>query len=76
MTPGYTKLLIHDIVVPPTEAALYATAVDVFMMALFGARKRTQANLEAVINAAGLKLEKVWSAPEYRESVLEIVKVD
>lgn len=71
MKTGYTRLLIHDIVVPPTGAPPYTTAIDLFMMALFGARERTRANWKDIIRAVGLKLEKVWSAPGYRESLME-----
>ena len=76
MTPGYTKLLIHDIVVPPTKAPPYTTGIDLTMMALFGARERTQVDWEALVRTANLKLEKVWSGLEYRESLLEVVRVD
>lgn len=58
MKPGYAKLLIHDIVVRPIGAPAYMTAIDLFIMALFGARERTQANWEGIIRAAGWKLEK------------------
>lgn len=76
MTPGYTKLLIHDIVIPPTNAQPYCTGIDLIMMSFFDARERTQSNWEALVKGAGLKLEKVWSAPGYQDSVLEVVRED
>lgn len=74
MTPGYTKMLIHDIVVPPTKAPPYTTGIDLTMMALFGARERTQADWVALLKAADLKLEKVWSGEGYNECLLEVVR--
>lgn len=76
MKPGYTKLLIHDIVVPPTKAPPYTTGIDLTMMALFGARERTEADWDALLKAADLQLEKVWSGPGYRESLLEVVRAE
>lgn len=74
MKPGYTKLLIHDVVIPPTNATPLATGMDLTMMSLFGAKERTLADFRSLIEAADLELENVWSGPAYRDSLLEIVR--
>jgi len=74
MKPGYTKILIHDIIIPATGAYAADTRMDLIMMALFGARERTSAGWESLIKGAGLKIEKTWSAKGYQGSILEVVR--
>lgn len=76
MKPGYTKVLIHDIVVPPTNAEPHTTGIDLTMMSLFGARERTLGDWKRLIESADLKFENVYSKPGYRESLIEIVRAE
>ena len=73
MRPGYTRLLIHEKIIPPTGAMPEATAVDLCMMSLFGAKERTHADWRRLIESAGLKLNGVWPGQGIPESVLECV---
>lgn len=43
MKKGYSKLLIHDMVLPSTGASLVQAVMDVEMMGIVGAKERTQA---------------------------------
>lgn len=69
MKPGYSKLLINDMVLPSKGATRYATQSDINMMSLFTASERSAADWERLLGLAGLKIVKIW--PGVPESVIE-----
>ncbi|KAM0261377.1 hypothetical protein ACHAQJ_002228 [Trichoderma viride] len=70
MKPGYSKVLINDIVLPAMGASCYQTALDCFMLQLSG-KERTEAVWEKVINEAGMKVVKIWPDGRGYESLIE-----
>ncbi|KAM0304946.1 hypothetical protein ACHAO8_011337 [Botrytis cinerea] len=72
MTPGYSKVIINDWIVPAQGASKFMTAQDFNMMAIGGGMERTQALHEEYLGAAGLKISGIWKADdEISESVIE-----
>ncbi|KAF4773873.1 O-methyltransferase [Colletotrichum scovillei] len=71
MTPGYSKLLINENVIPSIGADWQATALDMMMMTLFSSRERTEEQWRKLLEPAGLKIVKIWSAGEGVESLIE-----
>ncbi|RYP84206.1 hypothetical protein DL769_001229 [Monosporascus sp. CRB-8-3] len=71
MTPGYSKLLINENVIPARGAYWESTALDVLMMLFFTSKERTEQDWRALLGAAGLKICKIWSAGEGVESLIE-----
>ncbi|KAE8350678.1 O-methyltransferase-domain-containing protein [Aspergillus coremiiformis] len=71
MVKGYSKLLIYDIVLPPTRASLSQTTMDVQMMSLLAASERTQEAWETLLSQAGLKILRFWPDPQEYEMVIE-----
>lgn len=73
MKQGHSKLLINEIVMPPTGADWQATALDVVMMSLFASKERTLSDWHKLLEAPeiGLKIMKVWSAKHSQESLIE-----
>ena len=69
MKPGYSKLVINDIVIPETGATRFQTQSDMTMLAFLGAMERTEAQWRKLIEEAGLKVNGVWVGPA--ESVIE-----
>lgn len=53
MRPGYSKLLIADMVIPPKGASLQQTVMDVHMMVLLSALERTQAHWAELLTKGG-----------------------
>ena len=70
MKPGYSKILINDVVLPDKGVGWYATASDFGMLSLFSAMERAEAQWRSLIDRAGLKIIKIW--PGNPESVIEI----
>lgn len=58
MKPGYSKVLINDIVIPAIGTSCYQAAMDCLMMH-FSAGERTEADWRRVVKDAGLELVKI-----------------
>ncbi|KAL8988647.1 MAG: hypothetical protein Q9177_002309 [Variospora cf. flavescens] len=73
MAPGYSKMLINDIVMPRRGASSFATTQDLLMMSLFSSLERTEQQWRDLLQAAGLKILRIWSTQGAVESIIEAV---
>ena len=71
LKPGYSKLLIHDHVVPEKSAHPHATAYDLTMMVLVAGQERTETEWRALLQSAGYKIVQVWRSPLAAQAILE-----
>ncbi|KAJ5082209.1 hypothetical protein N7532_011252 [Penicillium argentinense] len=71
MTEGYSKLLIYDIVLPPTGASISQSTMDVNMMSLLSASERTQEAWESLLTDSGFKIVNFWPDPQQYEMIIE-----
>ncbi|KAI0386350.1 putative O-methyltransferase [Hypomontagnella monticulosa] len=71
MKRGYSKLLICDMVIPPTGATMYQTLLDVNMMACLSACERTEAMWQKLMSEAGFKIVKMSRDNRGHEAVIE-----
>ena len=72
MERGYSKILIHEVVVASKDAHPFATASDLHMMLVVSGLERSESRWKEVIEKAGLRLTKIWSNPDGGESILEV----
>lgn len=74
MKSGYSKILIHELIVPEVRARLWVSMQDINMMALCGVAERTEETWRRLIQLAGLSIEKVYLATDMvSESIIEAV---
>ncbi|KAJ5782046.1 O-methyltransferase family 2 [Penicillium paradoxum] len=72
MKPGYSRLLINEIVVPSVDAHWETTGLDMMMLTLFSSEERTSpAWYDLIERRVGLKIVKIWSAGKGVESLIE-----
>ncbi len=71
MTKGYSKLLICDVVLPPTGATVTQASMDVGMMMFLSASERTKATWIDLLSQAGYKVTKWWPDPRGYETLIE-----
>lgn len=64
MKPGYSKLLLHEMIIPEEGAATFFAMLDMTMMAFNSGMERTEKQWEALLNRAGFKVIKFWPPPE------------
>lgn len=64
MKPGYSKLLIHDVVLPRKASHWEHTAEDMLMMTTLAALERTEQQWHDLLenSGLGLKIVKIWSS--------------
>jgi hypothetical protein len=72
LTPGYSRVLLNEIVLSEEHPTLAATSMDMMMLAHFAVRERTEADWKAVVEKAGLTFVKIYSFPGVAESVIEV----
>ena len=75
MKPGYSKILIFDVVIPSTGAYWEATAGDVLMMTQLSALERNEDQWHELIEGAGLglKIGRFWRCGQADvENVIEV----
>ncbi|KAF7531033.1 hypothetical protein G7054_g9279 [Neopestalotiopsis clavispora] len=72
MTPGYSRLLINENVIPQNRGAHWEmTALDMVMLTLFSSRERTEDDWHALLEANGLRIVKIWQGAKSCESLIE-----
>ncbi|KAG4220086.1 hypothetical protein PC116_g31435 [Phytophthora cactorum] len=71
MRPGYSRLLINEIVVPRQNASWPITSMDQLMLVLAAIQERTEAHLTELLKKAGFKIIKIYSYESGQESLVE-----
>lgn len=74
MTPGYSKVLIHEWILPDTGAPLYPSLLDINMLALFAGMERTETQWRELLGSVGLEIVKIWSIDKNTEGLIEAVR--
>ncbi|KAI4592694.1 hypothetical protein KJ359_010596 [Pestalotiopsis sp. 9143b] len=64
MKPGYSKLLLHEMIIPEEGAATFFAMLDMTMMAFNSGMERTEKQWEALLDQAGFKVIRFWPPPE------------
>lgn len=71
MKPGYSKVLINENVIPDMDADWQTTSLDLIMMTMFASQERTEHQWQALVESAGLKIVKIFTAEKGVESLIE-----
>ncbi|MCJ1397526.1 hypothetical protein MMC11_000720 [Xylographa trunciseda] len=71
MTPGYSKVLINENVIPNKDPHWMGTSLDIAMMSLMSSQERTEKNWRSLLDSVGLKVVKIWSHSPGTESLIE-----
>ena len=71
MKPGYSKLVIQDLVLPDQGADLRQASLDITMYFMPEGIERTAGQWKALLESVGLQINKIWSESSGVESVIE-----
>ncbi|KAI1130275.1 putative hydroxyindole O-methyltransferase, partial [Nemania abortiva] len=71
MRPGYSRLLINEIVMPRQNPTWPATSMDQLMLVINAVQERTEADLAKLLKQAGFNLVNVYSYELGQESLVE-----
>ncbi|PGG99634.1 hypothetical protein GX51_06189 [Blastomyces parvus] len=76
MTPGYSKLLIHEMVVLEQGASQFQAQLDMTMMAFNSGMERTAQQWRELLERAGLTVVKFWEPiDEGGDGIVEAMKI-
>ncbi|KAJ6035868.1 O-methyltransferase [Penicillium herquei] len=76
MTPGFSKLLIHEIIVSDQNAAQFQAQFDMTMMAFNSGIERTRKQFQTLLESAGLTVVGVWDpVDEGGDGIVEAMKL-
>ena len=71
--PGYSRVLICDMVMPSIGASVKNTTMDLVMMTTTAALTRNEKQWRGLVEQAGLKIERIWTSEKAEDSVIECV---
>ncbi|KAH7093500.1 S-adenosyl-L-methionine-dependent methyltransferase [Paraphoma chrysanthemicola] len=71
MTPGYSKLLIKELLIPDRNAPWALTSLDVNVMQSLSGQERTETQFRDLLESAGFNIEGMWSHPNAIDVVIE-----
>ena len=71
LKPGYSRVLLNEIVINEDRPTLAGTVMDMMMLAHLNVRERTESQWRAIIEKAGLKVVGIYNYPGVAESVIE-----
>ncbi|PVH85559.1 S-adenosyl-L-methionine-dependent methyltransferase [Cadophora sp. DSE1049] len=73
LKPGYSKIVLNEIVIPEQNAGWFETSVDVLMMHVHSAQERREREWRELVGKVdGLKVTKIWDVEGAVEKVIEI----
>ena len=73
MRAGYSKLLIHELILPDTGASLFASSFDLTMMTFNSGLERSRDQWRSVLQEAGFEIVKFWVEEEDADGLIEAV---
>lgn len=77
MAPGYSKLIIHELILPEQNADTSSAVFDLAMMAFNAGMERTGIQWRELLGNAGFQNVKIWTAPEVgADGVIEAILDD
>ncbi|KAF4637258.1 hypothetical protein G7Y89_g832 [Cudoniella acicularis] len=73
MEPGYSKLLLHELILPDKEALTVHASFDLAVMIFNSGTLRTRKQWGRLLESAGLELVKVWVPEKDTDGIVEAV---
>jgi hypothetical protein len=71
LKPGYSRVLLNEIVLSEEQPTIAATSMDMMMLAHLSVRERTESDWRNILQKAGLKFLNLYSYPGVAESLIE-----
>ncbi|XXG95485.1 hypothetical protein Hte_001749 [Hypoxylon texense] len=68
MKPGYSKLILHEMIIPEQGASTFHGTYDLTMMAFNAGMERSQRQWEELLGKAGLEVIKIWPPPQQEDA--------
>jgi hypothetical protein len=73
MLPGYSKLLVGNIILPDENVPLRQSGLDIAMLCMHSGSQRNEAEWRALLGEAGFDVRKVWKPDGDGDGIIEAV---
>lgn len=74
MEPGYSRLILHEHILPDTGCDLPSAAMSIMMMVQVAAFERSEKQWRSLLESVGLRDITVYQPPASGEGIIEAVK--
>ncbi|KAI4285844.1 MAG: hypothetical protein L6R35_004568 [Caloplaca aegaea] len=71
MTPGYSKVVLNELVIPDHGADIFGAQSDFTMLSVVGSEERSESQWRDMLDQAGLRITKIWTRAQEAESIIE-----
>ncbi|OJJ45160.1 hypothetical protein ASPZODRAFT_100391 [Penicilliopsis zonata CBS 506.65] len=75
MKPGYSRLIIHETILPESDCDLMSASMSVMMMALVAAFERSEGQWRELLSSVGLTAVTFFQPPGMGEGIIEAIKL-
>lgn len=72
LRPGYSKILINEVVIPDEGASRFEAGLDLLVMVVHSAVERREKDWRALVESIGLKVARIWKCGEAPERLIEV----
>lgn len=72
MAPGYSKLLIGDLIIPDVGASRTEAVIDMMMMT-FAAEEKSESTFRTLLESEGFSIRNIWRSESGRDGIIEAV---
>lgn len=72
MSPGYSRLLIGNIILAESDVPLRNSGLDIAMLYLHSGAQRSESEWRELVESAGLTVVKVWRPPGDGDGIVEV----
>lgn len=70
MKPGYSKLVLNEVILPVEKCPWQHAALDIIMMTSFSGRHRSETHWRSLLSSAGLTHVTFWYPPDIGDGVI------
>ena len=71
MTPGFSKVLINELIIPSRDENFFPMQFDFNVMAIAAGMIRTEEQWHQLLGSVGLKIVRIWTEDPNSESLIE-----
>ena len=71
MLPGYSKLLVANIILPDENVPLRQSGLDIAMLCMHSGSQRSEAEWRALLGEAGFNVKGVWNPNGDGDGIIE-----
>lgn len=73
MTPGYSKIVVANIVLPEMNVPIRQSGLDMAMLLLHSGQQRSASEFTRLFEEAGLEIVKIWYPPGDGDGIVEAI---